>query len=93
MGFSNPKAYVIFAAVLPQFVDRDRGHGSLQMLLLGLIAFAFALVSDGAWALLASQLRRWFAASPARGRRLGTVGGVSMIGLGVAVAVTGRADG
>ena len=92
VGFSNPKAYVIFAAVLPQFVDRDRGHGSVQMLLLGLIAFAFALVSDGAWALLASQLRRWFAASPARGRTLGTVGGMSMIGLGVAVAVTGRGD-
>jgi threonine/homoserine/homoserine lactone efflux protein len=92
VGFSNPKAYVIFAAVLPQFVDRGRGHGSLQMLLLGLVAFVIGLCSDSLWALLASQLRRWFNASPSRGRALGTVGGMSMIGLGVAVAVGGRPD-
>ena len=55
---------MIFAAVLPQFVDRDRGHGSLQMLLLGSIAFLIGLVSDSVWALMASQLRRWFRASP-----------------------------
>jgi threonine/homoserine/homoserine lactone efflux protein len=92
VGFTNPKAYVIFAAVLPQFVDRDRGHGSLQMLLLGLVAFVIGLCSDSVWALLASQLRRWFNASPSRGRALGTVGGMSMIGLGLAVAVSGRPD-
>ena len=92
VGFTNPKAYVIFAAVLPQFVDRDRGHGSIQMLMLGSIAFLIGLMSDSVWALMASQLRRWFRESPRRGRALGTVGGMSMIGLGVAVAVTGRAD-
>jgi threonine/homoserine/homoserine lactone efflux protein len=92
VGFTNPKAYVIFAAVLPQFVDRGRGHGSLQMLLLGLVAFVIGLCSDSLWALLASQLRRWFNASAARGRALGTVGGMSMIGLGLAVAVSGRPD-
>ncbi len=92
VGFTNPKAYVIFAAVLPQFVDRARGHGSLQMLLLGLVAFVIGLCSDSLWALLASQLRRWFNASPSRGRALGTVGGMSMIGLGLAVAVSGRPD-
>lgn len=92
VGFTNPKAYVIFAAVLPQFVDRDRGQGSLQMLLLGLVAFVIGLCSDSVWALLASQLRRWFNASPSRGRTLGAVGGMSMIGLGLAVAVSGRPD-
>jgi threonine/homoserine/homoserine lactone efflux protein len=92
VGFSNPKAYVIFAAVLPPFIDRDRGSATLQMLMLGLVAFVIGLCSDSLWALLASQLRRWFNASPSRGRALGTVGGVSMIGLGVAVAVGGRPD-
>jgi threonine/homoserine/homoserine lactone efflux protein len=92
VGFTNPKAYVIFGAVLPEFVDRDRGQGSLQMLLLGLVAFGIGLCSDSLWALLASQLRRWFNGSPSRGRALGTVGGMSMIGLGVAVAVGGRPD-
>jgi threonine/homoserine/homoserine lactone efflux protein len=92
VGFTNPKGYVMFVALLPQFLDRSRGHASLQMLLLGLIAFAIGFCSDSVWALLASQLRRWFNASPKRGRALGTVGGMSMIGLGVAVAVGGRPD-
>jgi threonine/homoserine/homoserine lactone efflux protein len=92
VGFTNPKGYVMFVALLPQFLDRSRGHVSLQMLLLGLIAFVIGLCSDSVWALLASQLRRWFNASPKRGRTLGTVGGMSMIGLGVAVAVGGRRD-
>lgn len=92
VGFTNPKAYVIFAAVLPPFVNRAHGDVTVQMLLLGLVAFVIGLCSDSLWALLASQLRRWFNASPRRGRALGTVGGLSMIGLGVAVAVSGRPD-
>ena len=92
VGFTNPKAYVIFGAVLPEFVDRGRGSASLQMLLLGLVAFAIGLCSDSLWALLASRLRQWFNGSPSRGRALGTVGGISMIGLGLAVAVGGRPD-
>jgi threonine/homoserine/homoserine lactone efflux protein len=92
VGFTNPKGYVMFVALLPQFIDRDRGHVSLQMLVLGLIAFVIGFCSDSLWAILASQLRRWFNASPKRGRTLGTVGGMSMIGLGVAVAVGGRPD-
>jgi threonine/homoserine/homoserine lactone efflux protein len=93
VGFTNPKGYVMFVALLPQFLDRSRGHDSLQMLVLGSIAFVIGLCSDSVWALLASQFRRWFNASPRRGRALGTVGGLSMIGLGLAVAVGGRADG
>jgi threonine/homoserine/homoserine lactone efflux protein len=92
VGFTNPKGYVMFVALLPQFLDRSGGHVSLQMLLLGLIAVSIGLCCDSLWALLASQLRRWFNASPQRGRALGTVGGMSMIGLGVAVAVGGRPD-
>jgi threonine/homoserine/homoserine lactone efflux protein len=92
VGFTNPKGYVMFVALLPQFLDRSRGHDSLQMLALGSLAFVIGLCSDSVWALLASQLRRWFNASPRRGRTLGTVGGMSMIGLGVAVAVGGRPD-
>jgi threonine/homoserine/homoserine lactone efflux protein len=92
VGFTNPKGYVMFVALLPQFLDPGRGPAGLQMLLLGLIAFGIGMCSDSLWALLASQLRRWFNASPRRGRTLGAVGGMSMIGLGVAVAVGGRPD-
>jgi threonine/homoserine/homoserine lactone efflux protein len=92
VGVSNPKTFMMFAAVLPQFVDRRSGDVPWQMLELGLVAFVLALISDGAWALLASRLRSWFDGSPARGRALGTVGGTSMIGLGVALAVTGHPE-
>jgi threonine/homoserine/homoserine lactone efflux protein len=90
VGFSNPKAFMIFAAVLPQFVDRGQGHVQAQMLLLGTLAFGIGLVSDSVWAVLASQLRQWFAGSGKRGEAMGAAGGVSMIGLGVGIAVTGR---
>jgi threonine/homoserine/homoserine lactone efflux protein len=92
VGFSNPKAFMIFAALLPQFVDRGRGQVDLQMLLLGLLAFGIGLVSDSVWALAASQLRTWFTRSPRRGRALGAAGGLSMIGLGVALLATGRPE-
>jgi threonine/homoserine/homoserine lactone efflux protein len=92
VGVSNPKTFMMFAAVLPQFVDRDRGDVTWQLLELGLLAFVIALLSDSVWALLASRLRTWFNGSPARGRALGTVGGTSMIGLGVGLVATGRPD-
>jgi threonine/homoserine/homoserine lactone efflux protein len=90
VGVSNPKGYMMLAAVLPQFVDRAEGHVQLQMLLLGLLATMIGLLSDSVWALVASQLRLWFNRSPKRGQTMGTVGGVSMIGLGVGLAISGE---
>jgi threonine/homoserine/homoserine lactone efflux protein len=92
VGVSNPKGFMIFAALLPQFVIRGEGGGPIQMFVLGLVAVLLGLVSDAAWAATASRLRDWFNASARRGRALGTVGGVSMIGLGVGIAFTGRPE-
>ncbi|MDH6220684.1 threonine/homoserine/homoserine lactone efflux protein [Streptomyces pseudovenezuelae] len=92
VGVTNPKTIVFFAAVLPQFVDRPQGHVPLQMLLLGLVFNAIALVSDSVWGLAAATARDWFARSPRRLSMVGGIGGLSMIGLGVTVAVTGRKD-
>jgi threonine/homoserine/homoserine lactone efflux protein len=92
VGVSNPKAFLIIGAVLPQFVNRAEGHAQGQMLLLGLVAVTIGLCSDALWAVVASQLRTWFLASRRRGEVLGTVGGLSMVGLGVSLAVTGRTE-
>lgn len=92
VGVSNPKAFMMFAAVLPQFVEPSNGQVTAQMFVLGLLAFTIGLLSDGLWGFLASQLRHWFNASPGRGRALGAVGGVSMVGLGVGLALTGRPE-
>lgn len=92
VGVTNPKTCIFFAAVLPQFVNRNAGGVHQQMLLLGLVFTVIALVCDSAWALTASAARTWFARSPRRMAAIGGTGGLAMIGLGVAVAVTGRAD-
>lgn len=90
VGASNPKGYMMLAAVLPQFVDRGAGQVQLQMLLLGLLATTIGLLSDSLWAVIAAQLRQWFNRSPRRGEAMGAAGGLSMIGLGVGLAVSGK---
>ena len=90
VGIANPKAVVMFGAVLPQFVDRNAGDVPLQMLLLALIALVIALMSDSLWVLLASRARAWFTDDPRRLAIIGGAGGLAMIGVGVSVAATGR---
>jgi threonine/homoserine/homoserine lactone efflux protein len=92
VGITNPKAAVFMAAVLPQFTDPAQGHVRLQLLVLGLIFVAIALVSDSIWGLAAGTARAWLGRSPRRLEALGGLGGLVMIGLGVRLAVTGRRD-
>ncbi|MER5184945.1 LysE family translocator [Streptomyces sp. NPDC002896] len=92
VGMTNPKGIVFFAAVLPQFVDHSAGRLPAQMLLLGLIPIGIGLVTDTLWGLTASAARAWFARSDRRLSLIGGAGGFTMIGLGVTVAATGRAD-
>lgn len=92
VGVANPKTIVFFAAVLPQFVDREQVHVPLQMLLLGLVFNVIAEACDSVWGLAAATARGWFARSPQRLALVGGAGGLTMIGLGVTVAATGRED-
>jgi threonine/homoserine/homoserine lactone efflux protein len=92
VGVANPKAFILFAAILPQFIDRSAGDVPGQMLVLGLVSFVIALISDSLWALAASTVRSWFAHSPRRLSMVGGAGGLAMIGMGVTVAVTGQKD-
>lgn len=91
VGVSNPKTIAFFVAVLPQFVVPAAGPAWLQLLVLGLVFNAIAVVSDGVWALAAGTARTWFARSPRRAASLATVGGISMIGLGGALALSDQA--
>lgn len=92
VGIGNPKAIVFFAAVLPQFVDRQAGQVPQQMLLLGAIFAGVALLSDSGWALVAGSARAWFGRSPPRLELIGGTGGLVMIGIGATLAVSGRKD-
>ena len=92
VGVSNPKAIVFFAAVLPQFVDPPAGHVPLQMLLLGTVFVAIAVVCDSTWAVAAGTARTWIARSPRRLELVGGAGGLVMIGIGASLALTGGRD-
>jgi threonine/homoserine/homoserine lactone efflux protein len=92
VGVSNPKWIVFFTAILPQFIDPSGAPVALQMLALGTIAVAIAVVSDSVWGMVAGTARGWLARSPRRLEALGGAGGLTMIGLGVRLAATGRKD-
>ena len=92
VGMTNPKAYILFGAILPQFINRSAGHVPAQMLVLALISVCMGLISDCAWGVAASAVRSWFARSPRRFAFVGGAGGLAMIGVGVTIALTGRTD-
>lgn len=89
VGATNAKTLAFFVAVLPQFVDPAAGAAWSQLILLGLLFQAIALVCDSVWALAAGTAREWFARSPRRLSSLSATGGVMMIGLGGTLLVTG----
>jgi threonine/homoserine/homoserine lactone efflux protein len=82
----NPKTALFFLALLPQFIDADRGGVWSQALVLGLLFVALGLVTDSGYALAAGTvgglLRR------RRAMRYGS--GAIFIGLGAAAAVAKR---
>jgi threonine/homoserine/homoserine lactone efflux protein len=88
VGVLNPKGLVFYAAVLPQFVDRDRGNITAQLILLGALFSILAFISDGSWGLLAGTARIWLAGKASRLERLRTIGGIVMIGLGSAIIIS-----
>jgi threonine/homoserine/homoserine lactone efflux protein len=90
VGLTNPKAYILFGAILPQFVNRSAGNVPAQMLILALVSVTIGAASDSSWAFAASAVRAWFARSPRRMDMVGGAGGLAMIGVGVTVAFTGR---
>jgi threonine/homoserine/homoserine lactone efflux protein len=90
VGFANPKAAILYGAILPQFVDRSAGHAGLQMTVFVFVNVMIALVCDSAWGFTAGTARDWFARSPRRLAMVGGAGGLAMIGLGTSMALTGR---
>ena len=93
VGALNPKGVVFFAAVLPQFIDRERGSVTAQLIFLGGVFAILAFVSDGSWGVLAGTARNWLATDSKRLERLRATGGVIMILLGIQVLVSAIVSG
>jgi threonine/homoserine/homoserine lactone efflux protein len=92
VGALNPKGLVFYAAVLPQFVDIERGHVTSQLLLLGALFSILAFISDGSWGLLAGTARAWLASDEKRLENLRSIGGIVMITLGLLVIASALRD-
>jgi len=83
VGVSNPKSVVFLAALLPQYVDPAAGFVPAQMVVLGGLFCLIAIVSDGAWAVLAARARLWLASDSRRLVWTSVAGGLMMVGLGL----------
>jgi threonine/homoserine/homoserine lactone efflux protein len=79
----NPKAFLIFTAFLPQFIDVSKPATS-QFVALGAIFLALEWIAIVAYACMGSHLRRWFS-HPKRqklfNRACGSLLGMAGIGL------------
>ena len=83
VGALNPKGLVFFAAILPQFLDRESGNITAQLVLMGATFSILAFFSDGSWGLIAGTVRQWMATSPSRLVTMRRIGGLVMITLGI----------
>jgi threonine/homoserine/homoserine lactone efflux protein len=90
VGVTNPKTVVFLAAILPQFVNRTAGHVPLQILVLGAVFAAVAVVSDTIWAVAAGGFRTWFSRSPRRLELVGGAGGVAIVAVGAGLLLSRR---
>jgi threonine/homoserine/homoserine lactone efflux protein len=83
VGALNPKVWVFMAAILPQFVDREAGHVTSQLILMGAIFAGLAFCSDTTWGIIAGTIRKWLATETKRLVRMRVTGGAVMILLGI----------
>jgi threonine/homoserine/homoserine lactone efflux protein len=85
----NPKIAIFFLAFLPQFVDASRGPVAVQILILGTIFTLLAVLSDGAYVLLAGAVGGWLRTGRHARRWLAKLSGGVYIGLGVSATLSG----
>lgn len=86
----NPKLAMFFMAFLPQFVDPNGFPAAVQMLVLGLLYVSMALLTDGAYALLATRLQKLMRRPMLQGSAPRYASGAIYIGMGVGTALIDR---
>jgi threonine/homoserine/homoserine lactone efflux protein len=86
----NPKTALFFLAFLPQFIDVSRGSVPFQAVILGATFILLGFLSDGTYALVSARVSRAMATRRRTGAARRWLPGLTLIGLGVVSAVTGR---
>ena len=91
----NPKTALFFLAFLPQFVDLSRGPAWSQIVVFGIVFILLGMVSDSAYALLASTLAGRLKRSRrfAQLRRFLTGGTLIVLGVGAALSGSRASSG
>lgn len=85
----NPKTALFFFAFLPQFVSASRGAVATQILMLGFVFIGLGVISDGAYALLASKVGTVLKSNPKFAARRSLLSGSVYVVLGVLTALSG----
>jgi threonine/homoserine/homoserine lactone efflux protein len=84
----NPKIAIFFLAFLPQFVDKESGQVTLQLILLGLTFACFGLCFLVAVGYSSGAIGSWLTRRPHYSPLLQRLAGGVLIGLGVRLALT-----
>lgn len=90
MNVLNPKVAMFFLAFLPQFVIPNNGHVPLQMLILGLLFMAQAVVIFTLIGYFSGSIGNYILARPAIARRFDWLTAGVFASLGIRLALTER---
>jgi threonine/homoserine/homoserine lactone efflux protein len=82
----NPKVAIFFLAFLPQFVDREGNHITLQMMILGITFACFGLCFLLIVGYFSGTIGRWLSNRPHHAQFLQRIAGGVLIGLGIRLA-------
>ncbi len=86
----NPKIAIFFLAFLPQFVDKESTHVTLQMIILGLTFACFGLCFLLVVGYSSGTIGRWLTRRPQYAQFFQRLAGGILIGLGIRLALTER---
>lgn len=90
MNITNPKVTLFCLAVLPQFVEPERGHPTLQILSLGGLYELACLIVFTAIAALGGRMATWFNRSDRAQMLMNHIAGCIFLGLALMLAFASR---
>ena len=90
MNLTNPKVALFFLALLPQFVQADRGDVALQIVCLGGLFMLATLLVFGAVVLLATAIRGRLAQSARAQQFINRASALVFAGLAARLVLMGR---
>ena len=90
MNITNPKVTLFCLAVLPQFVEPERGHPTLQILSLGGLYELACLIVFTAIAALGGRMATWFNRSDRAQMLMNRIAGCIFLGLALRLAFASR---